>query len=383
MFSIDIYREISGSDAAKPSHGDQSHSWLWAFGATVLVLGLAYAPNFVDLLSVWYKNPNYSHGILVIPFAVFIFWRQLSNAKEKPTLNSSATSCYWGWIALAVILALRVIAYEHNAQWSENVTIVPAVTCLAWIFGGWSLLQIAWPAIAFLLFMFPLPPSINNSISLSLQEIATTGSCFLLQLSGIWVVQHGNTLLLTSMTGEMERLEIAAACSGLSMLMTLAATVTATIILIPLPTWKRITILVSAVPIALVSNMLRIVGTGWCYYFITTPTYKAWAHDISGWLMMPMALALVGLELGILSWLVPKESRSEDEGKVIVRALSERKRVAERRGKPSQDERKFRFSALLALFTGKKKVARYEPKVFLPGVSKKKKEGASDFDELR
>ena len=64
----------------------------------------------------------------------------------------------------------------------------------------------------------------------------------------------------------MGPLDVALACNGLQMLMTMAATVTATIIIIPLPTWKRIVLLASAVPIALLSNMTRIVTTGWCYY---------------------------------------------------------------------------------------------------------------------
>jgi exosortase len=356
-------------------------SWLWALGAAILVLALAYAPNLVDLFSVWCKNPNYSHGFLVVPFAAYIFWKRFSAAKAKPTFNSSVT-CYWGWVFLAVILGLRVIAYERNAQWSENVTIVPAVACLIWIFGGWPLLRVAWPSIAFLLFMFPLPPSINNSVSLSLQEIATTGSCFLLQLSHIWVVQAGNTIHLTTRTGEMDRLEVAAACSGLSMLMTLAAVVAATIILIPLPAWKRITILISAVPIALVSNMFRIVATGWCYYFITDSNQKAWAHDISGWFMMPVALALVVTELRILSWLVPTEAISEeDEGEAMVRALTERKTAAERIREPSKDRRKSGLGALIASLGWKKDRAADEPRLILPGTSKKK-EGGREFDEL-
>jgi exosortase len=320
-------RSMSGSNAVEPAHVHKSRSWLWALAAALLVLGLVYAPNFRDLSWYWFGDPNYSHGPLVIPIAAIILWRRLSTAKEKPTPNASATA-YWGWVSLAVVLALRVIAYEQNMQWSENATIVPAIACLTWIFGGWPLLRLAWPAIAFLLFMFPLPRSINNSISLPLQEIATAGSCFLLQLSQIWVVQQGNTIHLTTKTQEMERLEVAAACNGLSMLMTLAATVTATIIVIPLPTWKRITILASAVPIALISNILRIVATGWCYYYIPGPTAKNWAHDISGWLMMPLALALIALELRILSWLVPKESSSENEQRVVLPALIERKKAA-------------------------------------------------------
>src|SRR5262249_20144454 len=225
-----------------------------------------------------------------------------STAKERLTPNASSAP-YWGWVFLALVLAARFIAYERNMQWSENATIVPAIACLTWIFGGWSLLRLVWPAIAFLLFMFPLPRSINTWISLPLQEIATAGSCFLLQLSHIWVVQQGNTIQLMTKTHEIQRLEVAAACNGLSMLMTLAATVTAPVVVIPLPTWKRITLLVSAVPIALVSNILRIVVTGWCYYSIPGPAARDWAHDVSGWLMMPLALVLIGLELRLLSWL--------------------------------------------------------------------------------
>ena len=100
--------------------------------------------------------------------------------------------------------------------------------------------------------------------------------------------------------------------------MTMAATITATIILIPLPTWKRITLLVSTVPIAMLSNMIRIVATGWCYYEITGPTAKEWAHDLSGWLMMPLALILVGLELQLLSWLVPDRTKDEDDDQKLV-----------------------------------------------------------------
>ena len=54
----------------------------------------------------------------------------------------------------------------------------------------------------------------------------------------------------------MSPLDVAAACSGLKMLMTLAATVTATVLLLPMSTWKRLR-LASAAPIALFSNLVR------------------------------------------------------------------------------------------------------------------------------
>ena len=59
----------------------------------------------------------------------------------------------------------------------------------------------------------------------------------------------------------------------------------------------------------MISNMVRIVTTAWCYYYITGEHGKEWAHDISGWLMMPLALVLVGLELQVLRWLDPERTR--------------------------------------------------------------------------
>jgi exosortase/archaeosortase family protein len=122
----------------------------------------------------------------------------------------------------------------------------------------------------------------------------------------------------------MRKLDVALACNGLRMLMCLAATVTATVLLIPLPKWKRIALLASAVPIAMVSNMVRIVVTGWCYYYISGERAEEWAHDISGWLMMPLALILVWMELVLLSWLVPdREEPEEDERKVLITLMTE------------------------------------------------------------
>ena len=300
-------------------HQRQSKARLWALAAATLVFGLAYAPNFRVLIAKWQEDPNYSHGFLVIPIAVGILWQRLAGAKPEPSAGA-VPAPWWGWVFLTAVLALRSIAYEWNLQWSETATILPAIACLTWAFGSWPLLRRVWLAIAYLVFMLPLPQSINNLIALPLQRIATSGSCFLLQLSGMWAIQpgQGNVINLDTPHG-MVPLDVALACNGLRMLMTMVATVVAILILIPLPTWKRIVLLVSVVPIALLSNMIRIVTTGWCYYLITGPSAKRWAHDLSGWLMMPLALALVGLELCILSWLVPDEDEpGADDGKPIL-----------------------------------------------------------------
>ena len=241
-----------------------------------------------------------------------IFWQRL---KDFPVDWQAIRAPWWSWIPLVVVLASRVFAYERNSEWSESATLVPAVACLILALGGWRLLQVAWPAVAFLLFMLPLPLSANSLIALPLQRLATVGSVFVMQLMGLWAIAagDGNVITLPNNHGQLQTLEVAQACNGLSMLMTLAATVTATVILIPLKKWKRIVLLVSAIPIALVSNIARIVATGVCYYYLVDEGWKKSAHDWSGYMMMPLALILVALELFILSWLAEDDIQSAPE----------------------------------------------------------------------
>jgi exosortase len=290
----------------------QDRPWLPAAAVGALLLAWAYGPNLRYLIFIWNTEPNYSHGFLVIPIAVMILWRRLSDWKHD---WASYRAPAWSWALLGLCLLGRAVAYERNMQWAEAASIIPVTVCLVFALGGWPLLSRAWPAIAFLVFMFPLPNAMNRLISLPLQRVATLGSCFAMQLTGLWVVPQGNVITLATPNGP-KQLEVALACNGLSMLMTLAATVTATVILVDMPIWKRIVVLLSAFPIALISNITRIVATGWCYYYIEGARAKELAHDWSGYLMMPLALVLVGLEIWILSWLF--EPDAEDVRKPMV-----------------------------------------------------------------
>ena len=315
---------------------------IWALAITTLILGLVYAPNFRDLYSTWSNDPNYSHGYLVIPIALWILWQRLSKPRAEQHSND-VPAPWWGWVFLAGTLAVRAIAYERNLQWVETATLVPAIGCITWTFGGWPLLHRVWPAIVFLVFLLPLPGSVNALLAIPLQSIAALGSCFLLQLSGLWAIREGTVINLRTPHGSVP-LDIALACNGLRMLMTMAATITATIVLIPMPTWKRIALLASTIPIALLSNMLRIVVTGWCYYVITEPAQKARAHDLSGLFMMPLALSLVALELQLLSWLVPESTaQDKDDQKPVIPLID-----------PKASGKKARQNADLAKASGKK-----------------------------
>lgn len=288
---------------------------------TVGVLCWSYLPNLIDLGHTWSNDPNYTHGFLVIPIALIIFWTR-PNIPETSARSSAWQK--WAWGSLALLSVLRVWMYEKGNQWVETLTLVPTIGCLVWTYGGLSLLKRSWPAIVFLVFLLPLPRSINGLVSLRLQDLATRGSSFVMQLSGLWVVPQGNIININTNNG-IEKLEVANVCNGLSMLMSLAAVVIATITLIPMPLWKRIAMLASVVPIALFSNIIRIVSTGWCYYLFGGEHSRKLAHDWAGFLMMPLALGLVFIEMMILSWLADEGGTTEDDPRLLMPLLTVRK----------------------------------------------------------
>lgn len=288
---------------------------------TIGVLCWSYLPNLIDLGHTWSTDPNYTHGFLVIPIALVIFWSR----PHIPEASAGSSGWQkWAWGALALLSLLRIWMYEKGNQWFETFTLVPTIGCLVWTYGGPSLLKRAWPAIVFLVFLLPLPRSVNGLVSLRLQELATRGSSFVMQLSGLWVIPQGNIININTSKG-LEKLEVANVCNGLSMLMSLAAVVIATITLIPMPVWKRVAMLASVVPIALFSNIIRIVSTGWCYYLFGGEQSRKLAHDWAGFLMMPLALGLVLLEMMILSWLADEKGTSEDDPRLLMPLLTVRK----------------------------------------------------------
>ena len=268
--------------------------------AVATTLGWAYEPNLVSLYHAW-NEPEYTHGFLVVPIALVILW------KRWPGPDDPRPAHWWpGWALVLAALAARACFHERGSTWNESATLLPVVVGLAFARLGWRTMRRAWPAFAFLIFLYPLPPQVNAALSQPLQSLATTLSCNLLRLTGLWVMPEGNVIMVGN-----QRLEVAVACNGLSMLMSLAATVAATASLVPMANWKRILLLLSIIPIALISNVLRIAATAWCYYEFGADVGGKYAHDLAGWLMMPTAMLLVALELGIASWLIIESEEVE------------------------------------------------------------------------
>lgn len=276
---------------------------LWAAVAVGAALVASYLPCLAALVATWWHEPNYSHGFVVAPIAALILWQRrdrLAAITPRPSIV--------GWLALAAVLAIRAYLFERNELWLEQATIPLAASALVLAFGGWRLLGWALPGLAFLAFLMPLPPSVNAIMAAPLQTMATVASTALLQATGLPVLAEGHVIYVGR-----QPLEVARACNGLSMLLSFVTLITAVTILVRTrPLAERAVLMLSTVPIALVANVLRIAATAWAYHLFGHEFGDKVAHDAAGWLMMPIALGLVWVELKVLSWLIV-EAKAPDK----------------------------------------------------------------------
>ncbi len=155
-------------------------------------------------------DPQYSHGYLVPVFAIVLLWLRSKYAERI---------CWaFDWRGLSYLSLSFVIRCANlatwNIDWLDGAAFVIAVGGIFAIVGGRRAIDWAWPAIAFLLFMIPLPYRAERLLGDQLQTIATDSSAFLLQLCGLPAIAAGHTIAI----GDFQ-LGVETACSGLSMLL--------------------------------------------------------------------------------------------------------------------------------------------------------------------
>ena len=171
--------EKTGSQEASSSRLSRiPRAWLAVALGSLAVLAWSYWSTVVELVRVWNSSPDYSHGYLVAPLAAWFLWRR------RGTFPWTALAPSWAGLSLIALAALcRLAAARFYLPELDGCSIPLWLAGACWLFGGWGLLRWAAPALAFLLFLVPLPASIETLLSQPLQAIATTMSTWTLTSS--------------------------------------------------------------------------------------------------------------------------------------------------------------------------------------------------------
>jgi exosortase len=242
----------------------------------------SYWPTLVQMVAAWRSDPDYSHGFLVLPIALAIWMRRRDRHDEL-----SGEPVVWGLGLVALASLLRIVAARYYLMPLDAWSIPLWLGGVIWTLGGHRALASALPAVAFLWFAAPMPDRVEEWLSLPLQAMATAASGWILQLLCQPAVAAGTTLLLGPETFEVEH-----ACSGLRMFLGTFAMATAFVLLGGRSRAVNVVLIALAAPIALLTNILRIVMTALLFQYASTEILRRFVHDVAGLLMVAIVFGM-------------------------------------------------------------------------------------------
>lgn len=249
----------------------------------VVSFGLLYGGVMVKLIHDWWVDEGYSHGFLVVPLATYFVWerrRVLRLAMPRP---SSV-----GLLVLLISIMTFMAGLLGAELFLTRVAVVGTIAGAVLFILGWEHLRVLAFPLGFLLLMIPWPSIIFNQVAFPLQLVASRLGEGILAAQAIPVLREGNLIVLPHAT-----LEVVEACSGIRSLLSL---VTLAILLAYFSErrWSaRIAIVAMSAPIAIVSNGLRVAGTGMVAHYVGAGAAEGFFHGFSGWLVFVAAFGML------------------------------------------------------------------------------------------
>ena len=261
----------------------------------LIVASVAAGVFFIDgldaLLAAW-QLPEYSHGPLIPVLSALLFLRQL---KEVPVDTGPKRD---RWVGVTVILG--AIAFGTLGKLA-NIEDIVAYATILWVGGillvsfGWKTGKHFWPPVLHLVYMLPLPGVIYYKLTTSLQLISSELGVYLLQLMSVPVFLDGNIIDLGVM-----KLHVAEACSGLRYLFPILSFSYIFAVLYRGPMWHKAVLLISAAPITVVMNSVRIAIAGMIVNTYGVEWVDGFTHFFEGWVIFIACVLL----LFLLAWVL-------------------------------------------------------------------------------
>lgn len=307
----------STPDSSKPSKYDyrgatkrnpNREEGIWLVLALAALI-LVYWDVFVWMSGVWSNNADYSHGYLVPVFAAYILWSNRGSLGQSQSShqvtegnNQTDSGLMLGGFLIGFGLLLRLAGIYMRLNTLEGVSLIPFILGVITIIFGKRAARWGAPAVLFLLFMVPLPSFLSGQLSGLLQKIATTVSTFSFQTLGIPAFAEGNIISLSN-----GQIGVAEACSGLRMLYAFFALTVGACMMIDRTWLEKVVIAMTAIPIAIAANCIRIIATGIAFEYLNPEIAHQIFHDVAGWLMMPLGFAILLGVLAVLDRLIVPE----------------------------------------------------------------------------
>jgi len=272
-----------GDDAvAETSRSGPAHRALLV--AVVALVTVAFAPTLLELAAKWSTRPESSHGFLMPFVAGWMVWDRRA---ELAALAPRASLL--GALLLVPCVAVLLIGEVAVFEVVKPFAFVGSLGAIVWALYGLPAVRVLLAPFAALLLMCPPPYSLVNALTVPLKGSAALIATGLLDLTGVRATLDGNVIVLPG----LEKLFVADACSGINSLVSLTS-----VALIVCLVWRRhwavgLAVVLACVPIAILTNGLRIWMTGLLSVKSGPEAAQGFFHSFQGMALFGAGLVLL------------------------------------------------------------------------------------------
>jgi exosortase len=312
----------------------------WYHAMFVPVVGVYYlylhldellAAKVVPLLGNRFTNGRFiSAGVVALAGIVFMWlpdapfvpqqyadYAALIGVAGKGLLGLAVMVVALDWGVGSLLFGLLVSIYgiwPGQNDFVKDIGMVIAVFGAVLTLGGWGVMRIAWFPIAFLLCALPWPGLFYSRVAMPLQTIAAHVGVVVMQLCNVDAEYSGTVMYIYTPGNSVPRpLNVAEACAGIKSLMTFVTLAAALAFLSNRPLWQKLFVTAAAVPIAILSNVIRVAGQGLLDRYVSQEWSTGFAHGFAGVVfLIPGFVVIMGM-FWLLDKLFIEEVVDDDE----------------------------------------------------------------------
>lgn len=229
-------------------------------------------------------NEYYSHGVLILPVSLFLTIQRFRNDPALPWPPQAGSNR--GLLLLLPAVAAYLFFLQDRAYYLAALSMIALLGGLIWtLWGDNTFRKLLFPLL-YLLFMVPLPFIERSTLPLAMFTGVCSGG--LVQFFGLDVTIVGNAVTLPN-----ANLVIGAQCSGINSLISLLALTTLAAYILDGPIWARTVLVLSAIPLAVAGNILRVSTLLVVARFWGMDAAFTFYHDYSGPIFFVLAMLLL------------------------------------------------------------------------------------------
>jgi exosortase len=229
-------------------------------------------------------------------------------SKFASSLWKHSAAWFGGYIVVFGIALFGYGIYPGQNDFVKDFGMVVTLFGVVLALTSWGVMRTAWFPIIFLVCAIPWPGLMYSRIAGPLQQLAATVAVRALEITGVEAHASGTKIFIVGHGGVMRTLNVAEACAGLRSLMTFISVGGAVAFLSGRALWQKIVITLSAIPIAIFCNVMRVSGQGLLDHYVSQQLSENFAHQFVGMIMLVPAFLLILLVGWVLDQIFVEEA---------------------------------------------------------------------------